>query len=244
MKLVQKSYGGVSLWVREGTTEPSSDEQGAEEVLAQHAYVRPRLGFNVLPGELWLDLGANIGAFAAFCRSKGATAECYEPEQGCYEVLKKNAGDFTCWPFAVTASTESTLQFRKSKNPENNYRGTVLSVDSYQEHGTVANLYAGLLLEDALAAKSVKKFTGIKCDTEGSEFGLIDNWLFPPCQKLVFEYHHSRDKSVENLARRLGVLKERFNVVKYPAVFDALISQAQRFDWPRYDQIIFCWEPK
>jgi hypothetical protein len=81
-----------------------------------------------------------------------------------------------------------------------------------------------------------ERFDGVKMDIEGSEFGLIDNWFLPRCQKLVLEYHTSRDASFENLQRRLEVLESHFKNVKRPACFET----GKGFP-PRFDQKIFCW---
>lgn len=240
MKLTTKSAYGLTtpVYYRKGDGEESSDEQALAEVLEKRAYRRIRSGFDVLPGERWLDLGANIGAFALYCRMQGATAVCYEPDPYCFEILRKNAPGFTCVNAAVTAFHDATLTFRTSNNPDNRYRGTVMRGNvhvpgRYVECPPVKNIHAGKLMKE--------HFDGVKCDIEGSEGPLIDSWLFPRCKKLVMEYHHSRNSDVRSLKRRLQILKKRFAVVKYPSVYERVIEGA---DWPRYDQLIFCTEPR
>lgn len=239
MKTILVKVAGQNVWLRKGTNEPSSDEQAVNEVLVKKVYLRPRWGFDILPGEKWLDIGANIGAFAILCRTKGATAVCFEPEPGCYRLLQKNAQGFRCYQYAVTASREAQLTFVKSKNPQNNYRGTVLPVHGYIEQPPVNNLYAGDLGEYTGRVNG-NSFDGIKMDIEGSEGALIDNWLLPRCNKLVMEYHTSRDADVENLRRRIGILQDHFKVVKIPSLFMRVLEGDSKGFPPRFDQLIFC----
>jgi FkbM family methyltransferase len=230
--------GGQKIWCRRGTREDGSDIMGAREVLEKKVYRRLRDGFDVMPGEVWLDLGANIGAFAVYCRSRGARAVCFEPEPDCYKILLRNASGMQCQPYAVTASCEKELSFSVSANSDNHYRGTVLPVKNYKEHKPVLNCYAGDLVKFCVGQKG-GGFDGVKMDIEGSEGPIIDEWLLPRCDKLVMELHTSRDASFENLQRRLQILRKRFKNLKYPSMFET----GKGFP-PCYDQIIFAWDAK
>jgi len=229
--------GGEKIWLRKGTGEPSSDEQAANEVLVRHVYRRVSWGFDVLPGELWLDAGANIGAFAVYCRSKGVNAVCYEPDVENFKILQRNAtGRFVCQPYALTAHKEKEIKFWRSKNPQNHYRGTEHQVQGYLEHAPVLNLWAGELRRE--------RYSGVKMDIEGSEGPIIDQWLMPRCDKLVMEYHTSRNSSVADLAQRLKILKGHFKNVRYPKAYDVAIDSGEEHFRPRFDQTIFCWSEK
>lgn len=225
----------TKMFYRAGTaTEKSSDENAIEEVITKKAYTRVRSHFNVQPGERWLDLGANIGAFAVYCRMHGATAVCYEPDLENFKILSLNAPAFELHQAAVSAIKGKFLNFKKSPNPLNNYRGTICEAPArYVAAGTVRNMH-GLFLRK-------QQFDGVKMDIEGSEMGLLDNWLLPKCKKLVLEYHTSRDADVRKLEMRLEVLKDHFEHVKYPKLFDDAIA-ARPCEWPpRFDQLIFAW---
>ena len=50
----------------------SSDELAIAEVHDKRAYRSPTRGFDVEPGEVWLDVGAHIGAFAFYAVLRGA----------------------------------------------------------------------------------------------------------------------------------------------------------------------------
>jgi FkbM family methyltransferase len=230
-------YRGLTVYYRKGVHEAGSDRDAITEVLEKKQYADKTLGdhgFDVEPGERWLDLGANIGAFAVYCRSRKATAVCYEPDPSCFEILRKNAPEFKCFRKAVTAQHAKTLEFRISNNPENHWRGTVCqNVPSrYIQADLVDNLFVGKIANE--------KFDGIKIDIEGSEGEIFDAKLLPHSRKLVLEYHTSRDSSVANLKRRLAFLRERFDEVRCAADMEEAIAGAATFQ-PKFDQLIFAW---
>jgi FkbM family methyltransferase len=212
----------------------SSDADVIREVCERRVYRKKTINFDVEAGEHWLDLGANIGAFALYCRMRGAEETGYEPDPDNYAILQKNAPRFSLINAAVTSIDKPRLCFFKSNNPENHYRQTIIPVGRYKPAGEFHNVYAGRL-------KGVTCWDGIKIDVEGSEFGLIDFDLIPKTRKLVMEYHTSRDKSWENLEKRLNKLKDMFKHVKYPKVLDDYVKQKGDIDL-RFDQIIFCWQ--
>src|SRR5579859_2918018 len=156
-EILTKQIGGVTAHYRPGLSEEgSSDEHALQEVLVKRCYRRSRYNFDVLPGERWLDLGANIGSFALYVESRKGHVHCYEPDEDCFKILKLNAPNAVCYKLAVTTSHEPNLSFFSSKNPDNRYRGTVIPVERYQQEGTVHNLWAGHLLD--------RKFDGVKMD--------------------------------------------------------------------------------
>ena len=218
---------GLECYYRPGT----SDENVLKEVVEGHCYRRKTANFDVESGESWLDLGANIGAFSLYCQTRGAVADCYEPDTECFSILQLNSGNCSCFNFAVTSQDSPRIEFYQSKNKSDHYRGTILQRTSMTPAGSVPNLYA----------KHIRKtYDGVKMDIEGSEFGLIDEELLPKCDKLVMEYHSSRDSSSSNLKKRLAKLRERFKHVQYPPEFDRRIADKDNSK-TFFDRLIFCW---
>lgn len=223
----------------------TSDERVLREVLDRKTYRKKSFGFDVAEGESWLDLGANIGAFALYCKSKGARAECYEPDEGCFQLLKLNVPDFICHNSAVTSRKEDTIGWYRSPSPTDHSRGTHLQINKFKEHGTVTNVYAGNI---------TGPFDGVKMDIEGSEGPIIDEGLIPRCRKLVIEYHTSRDTSVPNFVRRMTILRDRFNVISYPPELDKIIKEGYtKFEkwvetryvqYPMADRLVFARGPR
>lgn len=220
---------GVPVYYRPDTT----DEKVIREVVDNRAYRRASIGFDVEAGEHWLDLGANIGAFAVYCKTRGATAECYEPEPGCFNILRRNAGELPCHRTAVSNQTAPWVDLWGSSIPNNHYRGTLVRSRGLlgKTPKTVPNLYAGELLG--------RRYDGVKMDIEGSEFGILDDGLIPDCEKLCLEYHTSRDRSMANLSRRVATLRQMFEVVSYVPELDRMIEiggEQKSF----HDRVIYC----
>lgn len=213
----------------------TSDERVLKEVLERRCYRRASVNFDVEPGELWLDLGANIGAFAMYCRSRGARAECYEPDPDCFELLKKNAKEFSLHRCAVSGEPKlKTLPWHRAKKEGVHSRNSLLEAGSLKADGEVTNYFAGNFVK--------KTFDGVKMDIEGAEGPILDRWLLPRCSKLVLEYHTSRDASVENFFRRVNQIKKHFVNVAYPPEFDRA-SKLVTFK-TFFDRLIFAWEAK
>lgn len=217
----------------------TSDEFVLEEVLTNRIYRRSRPAFDVQPKEHWLDLGANIGAFALYCRMRGATAECYEPDPACFDILTMNAPDFQCWCRAITNSHEKLLPFWKGRKFNNFTKATTIHSSHLPRHPqfNLMNEHGSILVN--------RQYDGVKMDIEGSEGPLIDEWLLPRTNKLCMEYHSSRDPSVSNLKRRLDILRQHFAIVHYPPEFDRIIAadgndkyHGQQLSY--FDRMIFC----
>lgn len=215
----------------------SSDERVLREVLQTSPYRRKRIGFDVEKGEHWLDLGANIGAFAVYCRMRGATADCYEPDEGCFEVLQENTRSpgFSCHRFAVSCSEEVELPFWVSKSAIDHHRGTTYPMKAVPRAGTVPNLHIRYIVNDTGA-----RYSGIKMDIEGTEGEILDAGLIPDCNKLVLEYHLWRDASMANLRRRLEFLRSRFRTVTYPPEYDRMLASGYSENTSYYDRLVFC----
>lgn len=222
---------GIVAAYRPGT----SDERVLREVLFTSPYRRKRIGFDVEKGEHWLDLGANIGAFALYCKQRGATADCYEPDPESFKMLVQNANGFgfRCHDFAVSAKFDETLPFWTSRDSNDHQRGTTFPMKTAPKRGEVKNMHASMSIMRGV-------YTGVKIDIEGTEGELLDAKLIPECQKLVIEYHLWRDDSMTNLRRRLEYLRSRFSVVSYPPEFDRMLASGFEHNTSYYDRLIFC----
>lgn len=218
----------------------TSDERVLREVLFTTPYRRKRMNFDVERGEHWLDLGANIGAFALYCKMRGATADCYEPDTSSFELLDTNIGDvpgFHCFNAAVTTKYDTVLPFWVSRDANDHQRGTTFPMKVAPLRGQVKNIHAQYVVAHPHVRPT---FDGCKMDIEGTEGELLDGHWIPQCKKLVVEYHLWRDDSMINLRRRLEFLKSRFSVVQYPPEFDRMLASGFEHNTSYYDRLIFC----
>lgn len=232
--LNNRDIGGIKAYYRPDT----SDERALIEVIEKTTYRRKGIGFDVEAGEHWLDLGANIGAFALYCKLRGATAECYEPQPDCFSILKKNVPykGFTLAPAAVTLSKEAALTLYSSPRKGEHYRGTTFKRNGYKQEQQVPNLYAGFLPR--------REFSGVKMDIEGGEGPLLDAGLLPKCEKLCLEYHTSVDDDLSHFFRRMWVLKKLFHNVKYTSEFDKAKREGLTHFKSFVDRVVFAWGAK
>jgi FkbM family methyltransferase len=243
MKLESATFGDppIKAYYRPA----SSDERALKEVFSG-TYRKLSIGFDVQPDEHWLDLGANIGAFALYCVKRCAVATCYEADKTCFELLCKNVPQFVCHNQTV-AATQRKVDWYKSQNVNDHSRGTFVPSSKSVKVGAL----------QTVELDRHANYDGIKMDIEGAEGELIDEWSLPKTDKLVLEYHSSRDLSVGNFRRRLARLRSKFKVVSYPAELDRILaSGATKFErwidvpalsrggrfvqWPMADRLIFC----
>lgn len=210
----------------------TSDEKILRGLILKSDYRMVSIGFDVKQGERWLDLGANVGAFAIYCKIRNATTVCYEPDPDCFAILEKNAPWSELHQACVTNQQTETLAFNVSTRKDNHYRGSILKNQSLKFKAEVANVYGGDLKD--------QQFDGVKMDIEGAELGLLDDGLILPSKKLVMEYHCSRDDNPANMKRRLDYLRSLYQHVKYQAWLDRRIAAGQSVK-NLMDPVIFCW---
>ncbi len=222
------------IFYRENTT----DLNCLIEVVEKADYRHRPLGFDVNPGETWLDLGGNIGAFAIYAyKNRVKEVVSYESDVENYKILKLNIRGFDGYRAinsAITNVKRDSLEFFSGAKSTDRYRYSHLARG--KSIGKIKNIYGGFLLKET--------YDGVKIDIEGSEFGLIDDGLLPNCNKLVMEYHITKDKSIENLSRRLGVLRERFDNVYIIPSLQRMIDNEVLVYPGFFDRVIRCWNNK
>ena len=213
----------------------ASDERVLEEVITRRCYRRTSANFDLEKGERWLDLGANIGAFALYCAQRGAVATCYEPDEENFKLLEKNVPQFELNRKAVIAENVKEVKWFTARNSSTHSRNSIVEKRSLQPVGFVPSFYAKNFTK--------LKFNGVKMDIEGAEGAILDNWFLPTCKKLVLEYHTSRDSSVKNLASRIANIQNHFKQTAIPPEFLRAIARKDREFKSFFDRLIFAWEP-
>lgn len=222
-----KGYEDLQILARQNTTDLSC----LKEVLEQKCYKSIRHDFDVKRNEKWLDLGGNIGAFGLYVMKIGGTIVSYEPDNYCYDIMEMNYQNNFKFGYEIINTSisefeENKLTFYKGGKDTDRYRTSL--IPNTKDKIELNNTYAGLI--------SNQKFDGIKMDIEGAEFGLIDNNLLPKSNKLVMEYHLTKDRSMINFQKRMNLLREIYDQVlympsldrgypddKYPGFFDRII---------------------
>lgn len=199
------------MYHRPGT----SDEKAINEVIGEHSYRKGFRGtqivFDVLRGETWLDLGANIGAFTVFAGKQGATVQAYEPFDESFEVLKLNrtlhAVKGKDHQLAVVGGASGVATMSVMKNG-NFWRNSIVKGKRGERSAAVCSVN----IEEIIT----KEIDGVKLDVEGAEFEIIEsvrNWR--RVKKLVLEYSFDYDNDMKNFYRRMDILRKHFPFVRH-----------------------------
>lgn len=189
--------GWTDLYVREGT----SDEDVIEEIFVQDVYrvrgldLTPRVETvaqgiaTTVPGANVLDLGANIGAFAALCVQYGAErVVAVEPEPTNYELLRRNVAK---WGPKVE-TIKGAVGARDERLRVIGEAGTAYTVaDDNRSDGTTTTAQPLA----SLIAMFDLPITLLKCDVEGAEYEAFLSCpiaAFQRVDRIAMEWHGPR----------------------------------------------------
>lgn len=198
----------------------------ATEIFIRKTYGRK--GWLPEPGDVWLDLGANIGIFALWAHIHGAACVCYEPEDSCFQLLSKNHAG-SAHQIAIGAVDGQVTLYDSPR--KTNSRATLIPVHGYKEVRTVT----------VRAADSFEAvyYDGVKCDIEGAELDILENPWPIQSDRLILEYHTSRLADFSRMARHFDNLRCRFEEVHIGG--DLLeLAAGQRNRRPMFDRLIHC----
>lgn len=162
------------------------------EMFIDKPYVR-RGFYKPATGQTVIDIGANIGWFAAYLQSRvrGIRIHCFEPGPAAIETLRANIeanglGEFiSVYPFAVSGETGKCALARHSYSFE---RRLLRSAEPAVE----ADVVDTVTLERALKMAGAASIDLVKIDVEGSEVEIVlgsagDVWM--PVRRVAIEYH-------------------------------------------------------
>lgn len=193
----------------------SSDEKAVREVVGNLAYEKK--DFKILPGEEWLDLGGNVGAFAVLAASRGAKVTSFEPDPLNCERIHRNL-----------SLNALTAEVRERAVVSNDQKSATLNLwpDGQSWRNSLYRNRRGteqtiVLCENFFSL--LKPDHCVKMDIEGAEIPILEAW--PEglrCQKLVFEYSFDVDPSVARLRAILAKMKRCFATVKHTSQVDRI----------------------
>lgn len=152
-----------------------------------------------------MDIGANVGGFAARLASKAKRIVCYEPDPSNFEVLKMNTEKFPNVELvhgAIIKGNDPTVTFYMTKSKSANCSGSV-----YRGRRSVEQTVPAINFASELE-RIQPNF--LKIDIEGSEYDLLTEDL-PECVKeVIIEIHHSTDKLTEKYKVLLAYFERQF----------------------------------
>jgi FkbM family methyltransferase len=207
-----------------------ADIRIVDEIVLQKSYEKPRLGFRVQPGEFWLDLGANIGAFSVWASQKRqAHVLAVEPVPDNVRLLNNNVrinkANVQIIEGAI-GSTNGVIEMRYNEN-------TPARSSSLSKKGNLhlVNKYSIVeMIEE-------HKPDGIKMDIEGGEFDILDvGFPLDSIRAVALEYHFRFDKNCHSARRRVSALAKHF---KYHSVSNQVYALDNWLAWQ--DTTMFFW---
>jgi FkbM family methyltransferase len=173
----------ITGWDTSGGAQELGTRYGWEGAMAWGNLIHDELqGLNltnpfpgIQPGDVFLDLGANIGLSSINAELKGASKiYCLEPDPGVYEALQLNQGEnWQLFPIAIS-NHEGQIEVAKWPN------------------WWVTDLRSCVTLDLFLESNNIDRVDYIKVDIEGFEkiaFNNTKQETWDKIQKLFFEYH-------------------------------------------------------
>ena len=158
-------------------------------------------------GDVVLDLGANIGAFAKQAAEKEAIVHCYEPEPSNFTLLQLNSPNTYNHKKAVVGKQNGKIKlFINSKRNKGIH---MIRPVNGRESIKVETVSFGDLINEIKPNK-------IKIDVEGAEYDFLP-YEFPNfVERLVMEIHFQYDPSWRKLGREVheNMIKQGFSSLK------------------------------
>lgn len=134
-----------------------------------------------------LDLGANVGSFAAWAAKRwpGAEIQCYEPHEGNFDLLRENVGrQATLHHLAVSNMAGVATLYNGAHNC-----GEASLVDVRSSDNKITQQV------NVISGSDLPPADILKLDTEGSEWEILSTYRYlANVTAVMFEWHRPEDK--------------------------------------------------
>lgn len=222
---------GMTFVVRENT----SDFKAIKEVVLDGSYERRE--FQIEPGETWIDIGSNCGAFAVLAAAKGASVIAFEPDPENASIARANIEANRLGRLAKV--NEVGVTEREDAAELAFYRNTANG-----------NLWRNSLHRkwrggETIKVKTVpvgpywKSTNCVKLDAEGIEMPILEKYAEVRVRKLVFEWSFDIDVSLPRFEKVIATLKRT-----YPNVFYSGYAKGYtewQGSWFPACRTVWCW---
>lgn len=199
--------GNLSFILRDGT----SDMKAIKEVVVNNSYRRK--GFTAEPGETWLDIGANCGAFSVWAAALGANVIAFEPDPDNARMAQVNIDNnglgkqVVLKTVGLTAAEEPKV-FKLHRNTAN---GNLWRNSLYKEWRGGESI----AVQTEPASKYWRPEYCVKLDAEGVEMPILEKFAEAKVKKLVFEWSFDIDPSIKRFEAVIARLRQTYGNVVY-----------------------------
>jgi FkbM family methyltransferase len=190
----------------------TSDEKSILEVWKKNSYQRKE--FRVEPGERWLDLGSNIGAFSVYAGLRGCDVIAFEADEYNAQATEANITLNRVSGVVVRAAImhddyeSNTVDFYVNSRPMALRRHSVYQPKKDFVVQSIPAIRFGDLPLDRVDA--------IKMNIEGAEIDLLERVRdYRGVKKFVFEYSFDKDPSIARFKSILARLRTHFDYVDH-----------------------------
>jgi FkbM family methyltransferase len=170
-------------------------------------------------GDVFVDLGANIGMSSKYAAMKGAELHCFEPDPKMIDILKKNVPSARIYPFAISPNPK---ELELHHWPHNHVTG-----------GPTYKCKA-ITLREVLRMVG-KPIDYLKIDIEGFEENLFDDITKDECNKInkmMIEHHNNN--TLDTFINKLKVLG--FDIAFLEGGFQTFVyAQNSQFNKHQFD---------
>jgi FkbM family methyltransferase len=217
VKLERIEVGGLKFDVRPDT----SDRKAITEVVERRSYGRH--DFTPAEGEIWSDLGANVGAFSVWAASQDPRimVYAYEPDPDMCELVWRNAKlnkvqkqiEITQAAVVADDRTEVTLHCNVARG--NVWRNSIERHWRGEQDIEVPAIHIAKVMG---YVQSAGVAGWMKMDIEGTEMPILE-WLLKPANRhllpegMVFEWSFDVDPSLERFRKVTAKLERHYEFV-------------------------------
>lgn len=167
----------------------------------------------VLPGDVVVDCGGNVGIFTSFALDMGASRVLsFEPFPENYKINKKNNPSAEVFNMAVSNKSDDIIELLYT--PFGNGGHTILNSELNRVPGAFEhkNIFVKTItLNDIISRNYIDHIDFLKIDTEGSELMILEGLSDENLKKIrciAMEYHHNVFNYDEDLYNNF---QKRFN---------------------------------
>lgn len=172
--------------------------------------------YQIKPGDVVFDVGANIGSFSIYAAHMGANVVSFEPDPYNLKYITKNIeinnlqNNITLYDAAVTDKIGST----KLSVNDNHACGSIINTEGTTESIEVKTITIDKVVEEL----NVDKINLFKIDVEGAEYIIlpsISTENYKKIKNMIGEFHLFQTTPDLNLKKIKQIIKPHFSVIKH-----------------------------